>query len=199
MPSHLERVGALSASLHNQAQSFLPPQDFHRWRVGDLSDGVRAWIYEVVGNQLGSAASAIAAATMEAVQEVRRALGERPDVFGLIHADLHQENYLFDRETVRAIDFDDCGWGHYLYDLAVTVSELSDRPDFDELRAGLLRGYQSIRPLPDDHERLVQVFQCLRLLLVTLWFIEQQRHPAFHDWEDEARHMLQRMKTLVIS
>jgi Ser/Thr protein kinase RdoA (MazF antagonist) len=140
-PSHLERVGELSAQLHNHAQDFLPPRAFRRWRVGDPSDGVRAWVSEVVGEHLGSDASAIADAAMRAVQEVRRELGVGPEAFGLIHADLHQENYLFDGAAIRAIDFDDCGWGHYLYDLAVTVSELSGRPDYDDLRAGLLRGY----------------------------------------------------------
>ena len=34
-----------------------------------------------------------------------------------------EKNYLFHGGEVRLIDFGDCGWGHYLYDLAVTVSE----------------------------------------------------------------------------
>ena len=34
-----------------------------------------------------------------------------PDVFGLIHAHLHQENCLIHRGEVRAIDFDHCGYG----------------------------------------------------------------------------------------
>jgi Ser/Thr protein kinase RdoA (MazF antagonist) len=196
-PSHLQRVGELNAHLHNHAEMFLPPDNFQRWRVGDLTDDVQAWVCEVVGKDLGSDASLIAEAVMNAAREVRRELGERPDAFGLIHADLHQENYLFERGSIRAIDFDDCGWGHYLYDVAVTLSELRGRPNYDELRAGLLRGYQSIRPLPDDHERLIEIFEGLRLLLLTVWFIEQRKGPAFHDWEDVARHMLRRMKTLV--
>lgn len=36
---------------------------------------------------------------------------------GLIHGDLHQENYLFCRGAVGAIDFDDCGYGHFLCQL----------------------------------------------------------------------------------
>jgi Ser/Thr protein kinase RdoA (MazF antagonist) len=62
-------------------------------------------------------------------------------VFGLIHADLHQENYLFHGKQVRAIDFDDCGYGPFVYDLAVTLSELEHRADYPTLRAALLAGY----------------------------------------------------------
>jgi Ser/Thr protein kinase RdoA (MazF antagonist) len=62
------------------------------------------------------------------VRQAQRELGASPDVFGLIHSDLHQENYLFHRGRVRAIDFDDCGWGHFVYDLAVTLSELQHLP-----------------------------------------------------------------------
>ena len=45
---------------------------------------------------------------------------------GLIHADLHYENFLFHDGVARAIDFDDCGWGFYLYDVAVTLWELEE-------------------------------------------------------------------------
>ena len=67
---------------------------------------------------------------------------------GLIHGDLHQENYLFERGTARAIDFDDCGWGFFLYDVAVTLSEIEGRPRYAELRDALLDEYAGRRSLP---------------------------------------------------
>lgn len=48
-------------------------------------------------------------------------LGERSATFGLIHADLHLDNVLFAGGEARPIDFDDCGLGHWLYDIAVTL------------------------------------------------------------------------------
>src|SRR4029079_15824564 len=117
------------------------------------------------------------------VRQAERALGTGPDVFGLIHSDLHQENYLFHRGRARAIDFDDCGWGHFVYDLAVTVSELQPLPHSAARRAGLLRGYRAVRPLPSEHERYIEVFQALRVLKLTLWFIEQRDRPGFAEWE----------------
>jgi Ser/Thr protein kinase RdoA (MazF antagonist) len=134
---------------------------------------------------------------MELVRQSQGELGEGPDVFGLIHADLHQENYLFHEGQVRAIDFDDCGWGYFSYDLAVPLSELRWRSNYAELRAGLLRGYRAIRPFPAGHERHLDVFLGLRLLLIALWFLEQKDHPAFTGWEEEVQDGLAELEQMV--
>jgi Ser/Thr protein kinase RdoA (MazF antagonist) len=195
-PSHLERVGEFIARLHDHALGFVPPAGFGRWRIADLSGEVTAYVASIVGEQYGSGAVSVVEVVMDMVQQARRELGTGPEVFGLIHADLHQENYLFRRGQVRAIDFDDCGLGHLVYDLAVTLSELRGRPDYAVLRAGLLRGYRAVRPLPPEHERYLEVFHGLRLLQLTLWFLEQRDHPAFPDWESEAGDGLADLKAL---
>lgn len=195
-PSHLERVGGFIARLHDHALGFEPPAGFERWPIGDLSGEVREFVANTVGEQYGSGAVSIVEVVMDMVQQARQELGAGPEVFGLIHADLHQENYLFHRRQVRAIDFDDCGWGHFVYDLAVTLSELRGRPDYELLREGLLRGYRAVCPLPAEHERYLEVFHGLRLLQLTLWFLEQRDHPAFPDWEAEARDGLADLRKL---
>ena len=189
-PSHLERVGEFTARLHAHAADFVPPAGFSRWRIEDVSDEADAYVNDLVGEQCGREAASLAAAATELVRRAQRELGTGPDVFGLIHSDMHQENYLFHRGQVGAIDFDDCGWGHFAYDLAVTLSEVQGRPDSDALRAGLLRGYRAVRPLPAEHDRYIEVFHALRVLKLTLWFIEQRDHPGFAEWEADAREGL---------
>jgi Ser/Thr protein kinase RdoA (MazF antagonist) len=196
-PSHLERVGGFIARLHGHAVHFAPPEGFVRWRVADISGDAAAWAAGVVGEQCGPGAAATVEAVLGHARQAQRELGEGPEEFGLIHADLHQENYLFHRGQVRAIDFDDCGWGHFAYDLAVTLSELRWRPDYATLRAGLLRGYRIVRPLPTGHERYLEAFQGLRMLLLVLWFLEQRGHPAFPEWEREVRLGLADLEALV--
>ena len=48
-----------------------------------------------------------------------------PNRLSLIHADLHFGNMLWNHGEIAPIDFDDCGWGFHLYDLAVTFCALS--------------------------------------------------------------------------
>jgi Ser/Thr protein kinase RdoA (MazF antagonist) len=195
-PSHLERVGEFTARLHAHAVGFEPPAGFSRWRIEDVSDEAAAYVSDLVGEQCGREAASLAAAIIDLVRRAQRELGTGPDVFGLIHSDLHQENYLFHRAQVRAIDFDDSGWGHYLYDLAVTLSEVGGRLDYEALRAGLLRGYRSIRPLPREHERYLHLFHALRVLKLTLWFIEQRDHPGFAEWEADVRDGLAELQKI---
>ena len=196
-PLHLERVGAFIARLHDHARAFAPPPGFVRGRIGDLSGTVAAHVADLVAQQCGPDASATVETVMSLVSQAQNELGTRPEVFGLIHADLHQENYLFHRGEVRAIDFDDCGWGHFVYDLTVTLSELRWRPDYEARRAGLLRGYRAVRPLPIEHERFIEVFHGLRMLHLTLWFLELRDHPSFSDWEQEVRYGLKELETFV--
>ena len=77
-----------------------------------------------------------------------RNLGSKPDAFGLIHADLHLENALFDGDAVRVIDFDDCGFGYWLYDLAVPLWDNRYRADYPAFRAALLEGTANAASCP---------------------------------------------------
>jgi hypothetical protein len=52
---------------------------------------------------------AVVAAVLQRVRRTQDLLGFGPDAYGLIHADLHQGNYLFHGDEVGVIDFDDCG------------------------------------------------------------------------------------------
>jgi Ser/Thr protein kinase RdoA (MazF antagonist) len=68
-------------------------------------------------------------------------LSEGADNFGLIRTDLHLGNALFWRGEVRVIDFDDCGFGYWLYDITVALWELRYRNDYEDFRSALIEGY----------------------------------------------------------
>lgn len=111
-----------------------------------------------------------------------------PDGHGLLHADLHYENFLFPDGRALAIDFDDCGWGNYLYDLAVPLSELEGRSNYEALRDALLDGYARQRSLPlgfDDHLRALAILRRVQLIV---WILESREQAAFRDdWRSWAR------------
>jgi Ser/Thr protein kinase RdoA (MazF antagonist) len=76
---------------------------------------------------------------------------------------LQQTNYLFHKSEARAIDFEDCCFHYFLFDMTVTLFELTDRPDGAAMRAAFLCGYRAQRPLPPDHEAGIRLFTAIRL------------------------------------
>jgi len=182
-PAALASVGRFVAHLHQHAAGFVP-------RVGQAG---QRWDWErVFGNGspvapesddplLSGEQRRLFDATAARLHVVMKQLGRSPDVWGLIHADLHSSNYLFWGAEVRAIDFEDCGWGYFLYDLAVILDELyaAYAPRAIALRAGLLRGYREVREVTDEQEALLDVFVAMRLAELVRWH-GRSDDPAHH-------------------
>jgi Ser/Thr protein kinase RdoA (MazF antagonist) len=188
-PVHFQRLGGVLARLHNQASAWIPPSPFVRMR----------WDWETFfGNTMeyGGVPAAgcwdlLPAPVRAQFDEISRRmrtvmarLGSEPDAFGLIHADLHLENALFDGDAVRVIDFDDCGFGYWLYDIAVPLWEYRGRPDYAGIRTALLDGYADSRELPDVTH--LDDFIATRDVALGLWFAGMaQVNPAFAEDLDD--------------
>lgn len=211
-PSHLERVGALMAQLQLHGFRFRPPVGFMRGRLYSLTgkankasrrggalvrcpaenaddeeDAIRL-VTEACSPQDGARVELL----IGKIRQTQRAVGYGPADYGLIHADLHQWNTFFHQGQVRAIDFDDCGYGHYLYDMAVTLSEVTRRQNTPALREGFLAGYRSVRPLSTEQEGRLDTFIALRELQNMIWRIETREQPAFRDnWASIVQAMLE--------
>jgi Ser/Thr protein kinase RdoA (MazF antagonist) len=167
-PVHLRRLGEAMACLHDQADAWKPPAGFIRIQ----------WDHETFFGNVMVYGDTPAAGCWDLLPgEVRarfRAVGDRmvdnlagAGDTGLIHADLHLGNALFHRGEVKLIDFDDCGTGPRLYDLAVALWELRDRPDYPAFRDALLSGYRARR---DVDARRLDDFIALRQVAFDLWY-----------------------------
>jgi Ser/Thr protein kinase RdoA (MazF antagonist) len=74
------------------------------------------------------------------------------------------------------IDFDDSGWGSFLYDICPLLGNLAgypgaivDNPDYPALRAAYLDGYRTARPLPVVWEAHLPVLMAARNASLCLW------------------------------
>ena len=159
-------AGSIVARMHDHAARYAAPEGFSRPRH-DWNQLFRpsAGIWKS-GERFYTAAEMKVFRTV--AQRARREmlrLGEGNEVFGLIHRDIHPENIVFGGNGVAVIDFEGCGWGHYLYDLAVTMFRLEDHGHRGAvLREAFLDGYQRVRPIPESHRAYLDTFVTLRVV-----------------------------------
>ncbi len=103
---------------------------------------------------------------------IRRRLeryGTSPRTFGLIHADLRLANLLVEGDQVKVIDFDDCGFGWHLHDLASALSFIETSPIVCDLVNAWLDGYRTVLPFTDTDFEEIDTFIMMRRLQLTAW------------------------------
>ena len=179
--NELERVGAFMGRLHRFSERYIPPPGFvrKRWDYEGIRNGVLGTNLEQSRAHLSRDEQKLLDTVGKRVQETMNDLGERRNVFGLIHADFYERNYLFSHGEVHAIDFDGSGWGHYLFDIGVSFSTLLIRPNYSELRRAFLAGYRRERPLSDEHEALIDTFINARLMCHVFWLAAHLDEPSY--------------------
>ncbi|MCJ8277754.1 MAG: phosphotransferase, partial [Bdellovibrionales bacterium] len=103
---------------------------------------------------------------------------EKPEEsFGLIHADVHNGNFLVDQNNkITVFDFDDSVYHWLVYDLAVvkiamkTVYQREGWPDNrSELWTHFLEAYKETYPISNIWERRIEIFCYWREVLLYFW------------------------------
>ena len=95
--------------------------------------------------------------------------GKAEDRFGLIHADFMPDNVLIDRGVASVIDFDDSGFGWYLYDPATLFAFSVADPALPTMLDAWAEGYRSVAELPDEHLAELPSFMLARCLVGLGW------------------------------
>jgi Ser/Thr protein kinase RdoA (MazF antagonist) len=114
-------------------------------------------------------------------RRLTEAWGTGPDVYGLIHADMGiKANLLFWRGQPRPIDFDGSGFGYWMYDLGVALTDCIGTPDYAHLRAALIEGYTRERSLPDTQLAQLDLFIAAFFVYYDLWVVGGTHdHPEY--------------------
>ena len=164
-------LGALAAAVHAHGRAFRPPPGFTRPR---WDEGALVGDEPVFGRftDLPCLEPAQRELLLEARARVRAELagfGRTPDRFGLIHGDFLPENVLVAEDGPRLIDFDDCGTGWYVFELATGLFPLLIRPELPLAREGYLEGYRSVGSLPDAHLAVLPAMLVARGLSYLGW------------------------------
>jgi Ser/Thr protein kinase RdoA (MazF antagonist) len=179
----VQQAGTFLAGLHTFSRRFVPPQGFARPRLdweglfgadSPYNPGEGAAIF--TPDQLE-----VFAQVEARVGGVMSQLGESADTFGLIHADFIVKNFLYKDDDLYVIDFDDGGWGYYLYDLAPLLTQMKGEPRYPEIYAAYWRGYTSVRPLPEGDQAQLEAFIAARHLASCRWVAGNLQNPRIRE------------------
>jgi Ser/Thr protein kinase RdoA (MazF antagonist) len=166
-----EALGRYVAVAHRQVENFVRPQDFvrPRWDAAAILDPDGLWGDWRTAPRIEGGVATILERLDAALRADLAAYGDEPDRFGLIHADMRLANLLVDGDRVTLIDFDDCGFGWFMYDFAAALSFHEDDSRAADWRARWLAGYQVVRPLRPADRAILDCMVLLRRMALLAW------------------------------
>jgi Ser/Thr protein kinase RdoA (MazF antagonist) len=171
-------LGAITARLHAHTRRWRRPPWFTRftWNY-ETSIGPRGhWGRWQDGMAVGVEERSVLCRLDATLRRRLAAFGTGPDRFGLVHADMRLANLLVDGDApgapdreVTVIDFDDCGFGWYLYDFGSSLSFMEDDPRVPDLTDAWVEGYHEVGSLSREEISELPTFVLLRRLLLVAW------------------------------
>lgn len=166
-----EKLGAIAARCHNHVLTWQKPDPFERlvWDVDAIFGASPTWGDWRHGPEVDEQIQGVLEQVEKTVRTRLARFGKSPVRYNLIHADMRLANLLVNGTSIRVIDFDDCGWGWFMYDFAAAISFMEDSPAIPALKAAWLRGYRSVRPLSPEDQAEIETFIMLRRMALLAW------------------------------
>jgi Ser/Thr protein kinase RdoA (MazF antagonist) len=176
---HFARLGAIIATMHDQATDWTLPPGFKRHAVD--ADGLMGsapfwgpfWDHEI----FSPVERGLMLETRDALHGALTRYGKPARTFSLIHADLHPRNVVIDGTHAAVIDFDDTGFGWHLYDLAVALVSYQDHPEFPAFRDACIEGYRSVRAIAEQDLAPLPMFLLIRDMAQIGWYHQRPELP----------------------
>ncbi len=191
-PHHFSALGRVIGKLHEQSKKWKRPRGFARphWDWGGLYGN---------GFSYGTPAAATRSSipkkhqvafndVLHRVHEASVQMGKGKNVYGLIHADLGLgDNVAFLRGDAQPFDFDDCGFGYWVFDFGVPLSQyMMDTNDTTGImREALLEGYEETATLEEVGIEYLDLFLAARI--AQFMFFYQASGMAHPDHMEEAK------------
>ena len=165
------QLGGIAARAHLHVTGWQLPNGFERliWDDESVFGPAPNWGDWRDGPGVDARLREVLEAAEKLVRDRLAAYGRGAARYGLIHADMRLANLLIDGGDTRLIDFDDCGFGWFMYDFAAGISFMEEHPQVPALREAWLDGYRAVRPLAREDEVEIDSFIMLRRMALLAW------------------------------
>jgi Ser/Thr protein kinase RdoA (MazF antagonist) len=171
-PEHLTALGQVVAEMHTFSSGWKPPAGFTRpyWD----------WDSQLGGSMFRHPMEQITASIppkfrepfefiSKEAKQLMESIGKGPDAFGMIHSDLYPENVLFKGGRAFPIDFEDCGYGLWMWDIAIALCTWAWGNDWEQMRDSFWEGYSQIHKLPMRQWEQIDLFVATQFATMVLW------------------------------
>jgi Ser/Thr protein kinase RdoA (MazF antagonist) len=166
-----ELLGEICARMHRHARGWRRPPGFVRfsWDFDCCVGDSPRWGRWQDGIGVGMAEREVLTRAAALMRDRLERYGRGAERFGLIHADVRLANLLVSGGDIQVIDFDDSGFGWFMFDLGTAVSFIEHDPRVPALCDAWVRGYRRVLPLPAADEAEIPTFVLLRRLQLVAW------------------------------
>jgi Ser/Thr protein kinase RdoA (MazF antagonist) len=195
-PKHIQALGNVMARLHGFASSWQPPAGFTRpsWDWDALLGGST---FECPLDDLVDSMPLPFQVISQKAKQVMESLNQGADAYGLIHSDMYLENVLFKDGKAYPIDFEDCGYGYWIWDIAIALCKWAWNDDWERMRDAFREGYTRVRCLPEAQWAQLDLFAATQFALMVLWetaFLKHDplRKAEYEHWRDDNGYKLLR-------
>ncbi len=197
---YLQEIGTITAKLHCQVQQWSGANELIRftWNFEDLL-GKDARVGDWRNHpRLSEEERIVYEKSEQIIGEKLEQYGKNPDNYGLIHSDFNINNVLVDQGKVQVLDFDDCGFGWFLYDLSTSVLEYDE--GIREKIAAWVKGYEKERKLSEIDKSMIPTFIVMRKIVRIGWIASHMENDTVKKVTDSYyEHTYRMAKTYVES
>lgn len=170
-PRAFQQLGHITARLHQHSKSWQKPAGFQRiiWDHHSMVSPQSHWGDWRDAPNLRWEDQPIVEEVIARIGQQLSTFGQDATRYGLIHADLRLTNLLLHKGETRVIDFDDCGMGWYLHDLAAAISFVEHHPRAAEWVDNWIKGYEQVSHISDVEMAMVPTLLIQRRIQLLAW------------------------------
>lgn len=201
--SHARQLGKLMAQLHLSTKDY--KVKYRKYWDADGLLSAKAKLGDLNSLHLKKPQRKIIFSLRDSIyKKLKKYQQKFPNKMGLIHADLHTGNFFFNKRGIVTIDFDDCGFGFYAYDIAIPMMVLDRMKNLSKLerknlKLALLSEYRQRCDFSLEDEKMIEVCIYARNLTLLTWLNNRSSIPRLKKYYKVHLAKVLRLKPLKLS